>query len=53
MIWRIWFSKFSNAIPALTCASAIGNLWSIYSGVNILSPFACPTFYLASDGKKE
>ena len=36
-ICLISFSKFSNVLPAFTCASAIGNLWSIWLGVNILS----------------
>ena len=34
----ISFSKFSDVLPALTWAGAIYNLWSIFSGVNILSP---------------
>ena len=29
----------SELLPAFTCASAIGNLWRISLGVNILSPF--------------
>ena len=33
MIWRISFNKVSDALPAFTCAGAIGNLWSIYLGV--------------------
>ena len=36
-IWLISFSMFSNVLPAFNCASAIGNLWSIWSGGNILS----------------
>ena len=30
------FSKFSDVLPAFTCARAIGNLWGICLGVNIL-----------------
>ena len=37
-ICLILFSKFSDVLLAFTCASAIGNLWSICLGVNILSP---------------
>ena len=33
----ISFNKLSELLPAFTCASAIGNLWSIYLGVSILS----------------
>ena len=36
--WRISFSKYFCVLPAFTCATAIGNLWSICLGVNILSP---------------
>ena len=32
------FSNFSDVLSAFTCARAIGNLRSICSGVNILSP---------------
>ena len=32
----ILFSKFSDVLPAFICARAIGNLWSISLGVNIL-----------------
>ena len=38
------FSKFSDVLPAFTCASAIGNLWSICLGVNILNPFPYSSF---------
>ena len=34
MICMISFSKFSDMLPAFTCARAIGNLWSICLGVN-------------------
>ena len=52
MICLISFNKFSDVLPAFTCASAIGNLCSICSGVNILSglskilvrPFPCFVF---------
>ena len=37
IIWWISFTKCSDKLPALTCARAIGNLWSIYLGVSILS----------------
>ena len=33
----ISFNKFSELLPAFTCARAIGNVWSICFGVNILS----------------
>ena len=36
MISGISFSKFSDVLPALTCAGAIGYLWSISLGINIL-----------------
>ena len=39
----ILFSKFSDVLPAFTCARAIGNLSIICLGVNILSP--SPFFY--------
>ena len=39
MIWRILSSKFSDVLPTVTCARAIGSFWSIYWGVPILSPF--------------
>ena len=34
----ILLNKLSELLPAFTCARAIGNLWSICLGVNILSP---------------
>ena len=40
MICLISFSKFSDVLPAFTCARAIGNLSSICLGVNILSHVA-------------
>ena len=36
MICLILFNKFSDVLPAFTCARTIGNLWSICLGVNIL-----------------
>ena len=49
MIQRIYdlpdfVSKFSDVFPAFTCERAIGNLWSICLGVNILSPSHCVVF---------
>ena len=41
MIWRISFSKFSDVLPAFTCASAIDNHWGICLGINILNLFSC------------
>ena len=49
MIWQISFSKFSDVLSAFTCATAVGNLWSIWLGVNILSPSTRFTLNLASD----
>ena len=49
IIWRISFSKFSDVLPAFTCARAVGNLWSICLGVNILSCLHSDT--LAARGK--
>ena len=37
MICLISFSKFSDVLAAFASARAIGNLWSICLGVNILS----------------
>ena len=37
MIWRVSFWKFLNVLPAIICASAIGNLWSICLGVNMFN----------------
>ena len=45
----ISFSKFSDALTALTCASAIRNLRSICFGFNILIPSPVNALYLASD----
>ena len=38
MIFLVSFSKFSDVLPAFTCARAINNLLDICVGVNILSP---------------
>ena len=35
IICLISFSKFSDVLPAFTCASAIGNLWSTCLGANV------------------
>ena len=35
-ICLISFNKLSELLPAFTCARAIGNLWSICLGVNVL-----------------
>ena len=40
IIYLISFNKFSDVLPAFTCASDIGNLWSICLGLNILT-FEC------------
>ena len=37
-ICLISFHKLSELLPAFTCARAIGNLWSICLGIDILSP---------------
>ena len=36
IIWRISFSKSSGVLSDFTCASAAGNLWIIYLGVDVL-----------------
>ena len=53
MICLTLFSKFLDIVPAFSCASAIGNLWSICLGVNILKPFPYFGLYSASDSKIE
>ena len=40
MIYLFSFNKFSEILPALACARAIGNLWSICLWVNILKHVA-------------
>ena len=40
IIYRISFSKFSNVLPAFTCASAIGNL-SDYNWIPNHNHFVC------------
>ena len=44
MVCLISFSKFSDVLPAFTCTRAIGNVWSICLGVNILSHLPCLDF---------
>ena len=47
MICLISFGKFSDVLSAFTCVRAIGNLWSICLGVNILRPYwKYSTFFL-------
>ena len=41
MICLILFSKFSDFLPAFTCARAIGNLWSICLGVSRIFHVFC------------
>ena len=48
----ISFSNFSDVLPAFTCASEIGNLWSICLGLNIFSLSPYFALYLASDSQK-
>ena len=43
------FSKFSDVLPAFNFARAIGNLWSICLGVNILRPSPHFVLQLAQD----
>ena len=38
IIFLISLGKFSDVLPAFTCARAIGNLWHTCLGVNIVSP---------------
>ena len=40
MIWQVLFSKYSDVLPAFTCAPAIVKIWSIYLGVNSLRGLA-------------
>ena len=44
MILQISFSKFSDVLPALTFASAVSNLRSIFLLVNILNHSPCDNF---------
>ena len=53
IICLISFNKFSDVLPAFTCACAIGNLSSICLEVNVLSPLPYFAFYLASYSKRE
>ena len=43
-ICLISFNKFSELLQAFTFARAIGNLWSICLGVNVLSPLPAVDF---------
>ena len=51
MICLISFTKFSDVLPAFTCVSTIGNLWSFCLGGNILSCVGSKT--LATWAKSE
>ena len=42
-------SEILYVLPAFTCAIVIGNLWSIYLGLNILDPVSLIALYLTSD----
>ena len=53
MICFISLSKFSDALPAITCVRAIGILWSISLGDNILKPSPYFVLYLAADKIEE
>ena len=46
IIFLISFNYFSGVLPAFTCTRAIGNLWSICWGVNILSCLWLKTWQL-------
>ena len=52
-ICLISFNILPELLPAFACARGIGNLRSIYLGVNILSPSPYFVLYLPSDSKKE
>ena len=49
----ILFDKLSELLPGFTYARAIGNLWRICHGANILSPVPVVALYFASDIIKE
>ena len=53
IIYLISFSKSSDVLPAFDCASVIGNLRSICSGLNTLRSLPYLALYLASDSKKQ
>ena len=53
MICLISFNKFSDVLPAVNCARAVGNLWSICWGVSILRPSPYFALCLTSDAIKE
>ena len=44
MTCMVSFSKFSDVLSAFTCARAIGNVWSIFLGVNTFKLFLCVSF---------
>ena len=49
IICLISFNKFFELLPGFTYARAIGNLWSICLGVNILSHVPLVALIFASD----
>ena len=53
IVCLVSLSKFSDVLPAFTCASSIHNLWSICLRVSILSPFPYFAFYVDSAKKKK
>ena len=53
IICLISFSKFSDELPAFTCARAINNFWSISSGLDSFSPSTYFSLFLALDAIKE
>ena len=44
MIYPISFTKFLDVLPAFNWVSAIGNIWSICLGLNILGPLLFVAF---------
>ena len=49
VVSKFLLSKFSEVLPAFTCARDIGNHWSNYFGVNILNLPPSTVLYLASN----
>ena len=49
IIWWITFINLSDVLPAFTYASAIGNLWRICLGVNILNLLTSVLFIKVTD----
>ena len=45
IISLISFCKFLDVLPTFTCARAIGNVWTIWFGLNIFNPFPCFALY--------